>query len=657
MNDLKAKPMVKLSGTNKIYTLSGRGGIRLTSDDDIHYTSDEALLVFKESIKCGCAEQITYSVKNTSSDTVKIDHISSGCFDSIGGGLLPWYDDRKFKLQICYFTWQGEAQWREVTLSDMGLFKASNHEDVNAIRLRSVGNQSTAMYYPQIIIEDTELNKTYFFEIETTGNWYIEISGKANGNLCVELNSAFFNNDNWFLNLQSGKEYMASPCIYGVVDGGFEEAVAAMTDYRRSVSKADFDTVPVCFNDYMNCLWGMPTAEKLIPLIDKTAEIGCELFCIDAGWQKSITKNERDLGNWQWQDERFPGYGFKGIIEYINSKGMIPGVWLELNSVANASILYNQYNQFLLRRNGEYAGASGNFQIDFREEPVIEFMTEVIDRLYGAGVRYIKNDYNQTSGIGFDGALCGGEEVRVQSLAFIDFIDMIKEKYPDLIIENCASGSMRTDGSMMKHFELVSVSDQEYYYDNPSILAGMQACVQPEKCGSWAYPYPQFFDDRLKPAAECVNTNSDDNINETIFNMVNGMMGLMYMSGHIELADAVNTELMKEAIKVYKENRAFIKSAYPIYPSGRFGIEKKGFYAYGLRGKAENKILLAVWRIGSLEDVGVFDISKYVNANSTVKPVYPQSVDTEFSYSNGKLSVKLNEAYTARLFEISNNRD
>ena len=135
--------------------------------------------------------------------------------------------------------------------------------------------------------------------------------------------------------------------------------------------------------------------------------------------------------------------------------------------------------------------------------------------------------------------------------------------------------------------------------------------------------------------------------------MVNGMMGLMYMSGHIELADDVNTELMKEAIKVYKENRAFIKSAYPIYPSGRFGIEKKGFYAYGLTDKNRNKILLAVWRIGSLEDVGVFDLSKYVNSGSTVKPIYPKNLDTEFSYSNGNLSVKLNESYTARLFEIS----
>lgn len=652
MNEIKSKPMIKLSGNKTSWTLSGRSGIELKSENNGDYKSDVGLVVCGNSIQCGCAHQIQYTVKNTSSDTIKIDHISSGCFDNIGGGLLPWYDDRKFKLHICYFTWQGEAQWREFSLSDMGLYKASNHGDVNAIRLRSVGNQSTAIYYPQIFIEDTELNKIYFFEIETTGNWYIEISGNPDGTLCVELNSAFFNNDHWFLNLESGKEYTASPCVYGVTDGGFEEAAAALTDYRRSTSKASLSVMPVCFNDYMNCLWGMPETHKLIPLIDKAAEVGCEVFCIDAGWQNDINHAEPDLGDWIWKDERFPGYGFKGIIDYIKNKGMLPGVWLELNSIKESSIAYKKFGGFMLKRNGVYAGSADRCQIDFRKDAVIEYMTEVIDRLYATGVRFIKNDYNQTSGIAFDGDLCGGEEVRDNSIAFDKFIDDIREKYPDLIIENCASGAMRCDNSIMRHFHLESISDQEHYYNNPSILSGIAACLPPEKCGSWAYPYPQLFDDRLKPAAEAVKVNSDDNANETVFNMVNGILGLLYLSGHIEFADEENTKLINEAVTIYKENREFVASAYPIYPCGRFGIEKNGFYAYGLTNKDKSKILLGVWRINSSENVQIFDLSRYIDSSSA-RLVYPQNFDTAYSYSNGKLSVKLEDAYSARLFEIT----
>ena len=46
---------------------------------------------------------------------------------------------------------------------------------------------------------------------------------------------------------------------------------------------------PVIFNDYMNCLFGDPTTDKLIPLIDAAAEAGCEYYCIDCGWYSTVS--------------------------------------------------------------------------------------------------------------------------------------------------------------------------------------------------------------------------------------------------------------------------------------------------------------------------------------------------------------------------------
>lgn len=649
-NEFKAMPMLSFAGCKKVWTLTPAWGLDFKNkNEDGTYTTDNGLLITEKEEVFGNAARIQYTVKNTSNEKITLEHFSSGYFEDIGGGLLPWYDERKFKLHICYFTWQGEAQWREVSLSDMGLYHASNHGDVNAIRLRSIGNQSTAVYFPQIFIEDTEHNKTYFFNIETTGNWFIEVSRHTDNTIRIDLNSAFYNNDNWYLNLESGEEYTASACVYGIVDGGFEEAAAAMTDYRRATAKAKLDVPYACFNDYMNCFWGMPTDEKLIPLIDKAAEVGCEVFCIDAGWQSRIK------GDWEWKDNLFGEYGFSGIIKYIADKGMKPGVWLELNSITKDSEVYKSLNDCMLKRNGVETGSADMCQIDFRQPKVIEHMTKVFDRLYEKGVRFIKNDYNQTCGIGFDGDKCTGEEIRENSIAFVDFINSIMGKYPDLIIENCASGSMRTDDFMMRNFHLVSVSDQEYYDYNPSILAGMAACVQPEKCGSWSYPYPQLYGDRLEKVVDTVKTGADYSSEETVFNMINSMLGMMYLSGHIELADEENTNLISEAVKVYKEKRKFITKAYPIYPSGRFGIGKKGFYSYGLADKGNNKILLAVYRINSSEDTEVFDLRKYAGKNADVKVVYPYDFETEFTYENGKLAVKLDTPCSARLFEIINN--
>lgn len=645
---IKTKPTVKLSGGNKDWTLAATASVDFTAETDGAYSSDCGLTVREKLFEFGYASRVEYTVRNDSENEIGLEHVSSGRFD-FGGGLMPWYDERKYKVYVCYFTWQGEAQWKKYSLADLGLYHASNHRDVNAIRLRSVGNQSTACYYPQIFIEDAELNKMYFFEIEASGNWYIEIGGNNDGALRAELNSAFFNNDNWHFELKSGEEYTASPCVFGEVDGGFEEAVAALTDFRRASAKAKLKSPPVCFNDYMNCLWAMPETHKLIPLIDKAAEVGCEVFCIDDGWQKKLNQEISCMGDWNPRDERFPGYGFEGIIKYIADKGMLPGAWLELNSVAETSEAFGNLSGCFLMRNGGYVGSAGNCQFDFRKKETCDYVTGVFDKLYGLGVRYIKNDFNQTSGIGVDGEYGVGEQLRQNSLAFDKLIDDIRAKYPDLIIENCASGSMRTDGSIMKHFHLVSVSDQEYYYNNPSILSGSAACVQPEKCGSWAYPYPQLFDDRMLAPEECMKPDYDKK--ETIFNMINGMLGIMYLSGHIELADGENTGLIKEAVELYKKNRDFIANAYPIYPSGIIPIEKNGFYSYGLQ--KDGKILLAVWRINSEENTAAFDLSKYTGGRGSARVIYPIEEQTEFLYVNGKLSVKLDGKYEARLFEIS----
>ena len=65
----------------------------------------------------------------------------------------------------------------------------------------------------------------------------------------------------------------------------------------------DDENLPVIFNDYMNCLFGDPTTEKELPLIDAAAECGCEYYVIDAGWYAprrmggTVSANGRKAGS------------------------------------------------------------------------------------------------------------------------------------------------------------------------------------------------------------------------------------------------------------------------------------------------------------------------------------------------------------------------
>ncbi|MCC2728585.1 alpha-galactosidase, partial [Blautia sp. MSK22_86] len=64
------------------------------------------------------------------------------------------------------------------------------------------------------------------------------------------------------------------------------------------------------------------------PLVDAAEKAGCEYFVIDAGWYADGNWWD-SVGEWQERRKRCPN-GVREVTDYIRSKGMIPGVWLEL---------------------------------------------------------------------------------------------------------------------------------------------------------------------------------------------------------------------------------------------------------------------------------------------------------------------------------------
>ena len=181
-----------------------------------------------------------------------------------------------------------------------------------------------------------------------------------------------------------------------------EEAAGELTKYRRAIRRKNEDNekLPVIFNDYMNCLWGDPTTEKELPLIDKAKEAGCEYFCVDCGWYSAGFWWD-GVGEWLPSKERFPG-GLKEVMDYIRSKGMVPGVWLELEVMGIKCPKADKVpDDWYFMRHGKKVYDRSRYQLDFRNPEVIAHATEVIDRLVNEyGVGYIKMDYNIEPGIG-----------------------------------------------------------------------------------------------------------------------------------------------------------------------------------------------------------------------------------------------------------------
>ena len=569
-------------------------------------------------------------ITNKGSEPFVVDTLSALYQCGIGGDEKGFFEGR-FIIHYAHSVWQGEAQWRSAPAEKLGLYKTHNHGTQTSFRLSSQGTWTTCHYEPVLLIEDTYLKKTWIFTCETGSGWSIDVNVRGfreNLELAVFVSGSYEKNDGWYITLNPGESYETCEAMIDLVDGGFEEAAQALVKYGRSISKAAFPggVMPLCFNDYMNCIWALPNEEKCRALINAAKDAGCEYYVIDAGWFGKQPDWGTYLGDWNINDEIFGEGGLQGIFKLIQDSGMKPGIWLEIESINLGSYYAKAHPDHLLRRHGKVIGGRVGF-LDYRIKDVRDRIEGVFDKLYAMGVRFIKNDYNQTVGVGIDGgdgSLSPAAELEKMTREFRDFIDKIRQKYPDLIIENCGSGAMRSDMGTLSRFHLQSVSDQEDYFRLPSIVAGLEAIIPPERCGIWAYPYPSRIDDRMTFERGADFTAKFADGFNTTYNMVSGLMGLLYLSGRIDKADDQGKKLIREACDIYKKNRSIVQGAVPVYPKGTFDMDDQGVVTMGLLNKKQGKLLLAVWKQSGDENEAVIDISRYVtNGDAKLKLSYP----------------------------------
>ena len=595
------------------------------------------------------------TVKNIGADTVKLTRFSSAFLEDIAyNDDTPYYRNDSISVNICHSKWQGEGQWKQYSLPELGIYPTSIHDgERESFKINSVGSWSTANFYPLIIIEDNKKKNTWFMETEGSHNWYIKLAsygGYAEPSLSLEACGCDEANGGWYYDLKPNEEYSSERAFFGMTNGSFENAVADLLVFKRADSTVKFDDgiMPVVFNDYMDCIWGVQDPKLIYPLIDKAAEAGCEVFCIDGGWCEN-EGGKSGLGDWVPKHQYYDMDGLKEIADYIKSKNMVPGIWTELEACNSSAYGYRMNEDSVLKRYDTEIGGWRGFY-NFSNPEVREYLTGKVEALYNIGFRFIKNDYNASIGIGATNNYDGdspAEGAIINANAFYSLIDSLYERFPDLVIENCGSGALRCDNKMLRRCCLQSTSDQELYYNNPSIVMGSMAVMPPEKAGIWSYPYPAMYPYvngeyvPFAPDGEYHDRMKDGK--ETVFNMVTAMTGYLYLSGRIEFCDGKNFALVKEAVDFYKNIRKYISVSRPIFPLGMVGINEKKTAALGLL--SENKLLLAVWNITDEDKTVCVPLEGYIDSEISVNAVYPDNA--KYSIDKNKVSFELSSLESA----------
>jgi len=568
------------------------------------------------------------TVTNLSDHALGLEYVSSFSLTGIGKESKEGVSER-LKLYIPHNSWCREVDWRKQSLTEAGLKKNSRFA-TKRINISNTGTWSSKEYLPMAGLVDEELGNAYLWQIENNGSWQWEISDISDY-LYLKLSGPTENENQWHKELTPGETF-ESVQVAVAVGTSFDSALEELTNYRRKiVKKHPVDVkLPVIFNDYMHCLWADPTTEKLLPVIDKAAEAGAEYYCMDAGWYADGFWWDT-VGEWQPVPWRFPN-GIKEVFDYIKSKGMVPGIWLEIESMGvNCPILDQFTDDCFFMRHGRRVIDHGRYQLDFRNEKVRKFATGVVDRVVNEyGVGYIKFDYNIEGGLGTEvDADSFGDGLLEYNRAFLRWLDEVLAKYPNLIMENCSSGGMRMDYAMLQRLPIQSVTDMIEYQKMISIAAVAATAVLPEQAAIWSYP------------------RAHESHSAVAVNMINSMLLRMHLSGEITGLSAEQMAIVKEGVACYKKIRKDIASAIPFYP---FGVENVGADWLCTGYRCIDKQYLIVWRLDSKDKRKEIQLNTHF---SQVKMIYPSSNGCGVTCHKGKIEVMLKEQFSGVILELN----
>lgn len=571
-------------------------------------------------------------VENISDQNVGLELVSS--FALTGLGCKGVEGVKKTDLYIPHNMWCEEINWNKASLFDSGLcpFKSQSSKRVEC---SSSGSWSTKDYLPMGCIEDGETKGAMMWQIEHNGSWHWEITDCI-GELCLRISGPDEHNNAWWKELKPGDSFETVKAAVALSDEGFGGTVRELTEYRRKIAGHIIDkNMPLVFNDYMGCLWAQPTTEKELPVIEKAAEIGAEIYCMDAGWYSEGAWWPL-VGEWEECPARFPG-GIKEVFDCVKSFGMKPGIWLEPEVMGVDCPLVPEFSDCFIKRHGRNIVDRGRYHLDFRKQKVLDHLNKVVDRFVNEwGIEYIKFDYNIDIGIGTEtDADSFGDGLMQCNKAFLSWVDSLYERHPGLIIENCSSGGMRMDYGSLQHFSIQSVSDSTFYNEFSYMQVMAPTAVIPEQAGIWVVP------------------TTEQSKGENVFSAVNGLLNRFYLSGKIHLLEKEQLDLIKEGAEVYKAIRGDLVGSKPYFPLGitRFNDD----WSVGARLSGDGKRLyVSAGRLQGDTKVTI-PLSEIKGEKKNAKIIYPVSFEgSEISLSGDELTITLCDK-TAILVEIEIN--
>lgn len=343
------------------------------------------------------------------------------------------------------------------------------------------GGRSSEEAFPFFNLESEASQQGVMVAVGWTGTWFADLEKRDPNRLT--LATGMLNTD---LYLYPG-EQIRTPSVALMFWSGdrmnghnrFRRLVLA--HHSRKVDGSPFYPLCSAFNyrDPQPCgEYSCLTADWAIAMVRRYSmfELTPDVFWLDAGWHTGAGDFQHGkswantTGNWTVDRERFPE-GLKPVSDAVHETGAKFMVWFEPERVVKGTQWATEHKEWML----DTAWPEGSEQstwylFDLGNDAACDWLCKYYgDLIEENGIDYYRQDFNMLpAGYWRDAdqpGRSGITEIRhIENL--YKFWDYLLERFPGLLIDNCASGGKRLDWESIGRSAPLWRSDY-YHYDDP----------------------------------------------------------------------------------------------------------------------------------------------------------------------------------------------
>ena len=234
--------------------------------------------------------------------------------------------------------------------------------------------------------------------------------------------------------------------------------------------------VPFCNTCFTRCgVWlNECNADNQISLIRAYGRLGLEAMITDAGW---FTGGWPDgAGNWDPRKDAYPD-GIGPVAAAAKEEGMSYGLWFEPERVIHGTAIHRQHPEWCL---SSQDGAEHTYLLNFGLPDVQDYFFGIVSEFMALpGFRVYRQDFNMDP-LPYWRFNDAADRQGITEIRYIEglyaYWDRIRETWPDVLMEECASGGRRIDLETIMRLDIAQKSD--YWFDDDTDQASLWGLSQ-----------------------------------------------------------------------------------------------------------------------------------------------------------------------------------